>query len=89
MPRRHDDIVTAALAESQTFHNQDPNSVLENYEHAGWLAKTTIQKHGLAKWREFLRICQINFLNNSFETAGSARADVTEQYQQVFGEPMP
>lgn len=89
VPRRHEEIVTSTLAENQTFHDEDQERVSVSYEQAGWLAKTTIQKHGLAKWRQFLRVCQINVLNELFEDSSDASSHVAAQYQQIFGEPMP
>ena len=88
VPRRHD-IVTSTLAENQAFFDEDETRAIENYEQAGWLAKTTIQKHGLAKWRQFLRVCHSNLLENYFENPETASSHVAAQYQQVFGAPMP
>lgn len=89
VPRRHADVVTSELAKNQTFHDEDQARLSAHYEQAGWLAKTTIQKHGLAKWRQFLRVCQSSFASHFLENPRDAGALVAAQYQQVFGEPMP
>ncbi len=89
VPHRHQELETRALAGNQAFFDEDEERVTANYEHAGWLAQATIQKHGLAKWRQFLGACQSNLLENYFENPDDASRHVAAQYQQIFGEPMP
>ena len=88
-PNRHLDVDTANLAYNDHFYDEDDEQISLNYEQAGWLAKSTIAKHGLPKWRRFLQNSQSGYFANLFELPSDASEQVKEQYQQIFGEPLP
>lgn len=88
-PQQRSEIESVQLAANDVFYDEDGERVAVSYQHAGWLTQTTIQKHGLAKWRQFLRVCQSSYASNLFENSDDSSALVAAQYKQVFGEPMP
>lgn len=88
-PERDSSLKTATLALNETFYNEDYERNAANYGHAGWLAQTTIQKHGLEKWRQFLDTAKSNVWQNLTENPENAGREVAAQYQQIFGEKMP
>ncbi len=88
-PQRQKNFRSSEVARNEDFYDYDGEQISANYQQAGWLAQATIKKHGLAKWREFLGACQSGLLTNLSESSEDASEQVTAQYRQIFGEPMP